>query len=146
MIFEPVKEGYTLTQVALAIRFGCDASTIRRQTKLRALNGETVSGYVRGRHATWREHWKARRYHTGTLHGYEFVRREGDVERVTVVLWGQDKDTHMLKSVAGNLKELHSLTNKRIKDGSVSMLGVQALADNIAWLDDLIERVDRPAD
>ena len=138
-IWEPVNEGSTLSQIGLAIRLGCDPSTIRRM-------GQKPSGYVQGRHATWREHWEEQRYATGALRGYRFVRREGDIERVTVMRIVQDKDPHMLKSILGNLQELKSMTSKRIKDGSISMLGVQALADNIEWLQDFIERADRPAD
>lgn len=135
----PVSAGYTLSQRGLALRFECGPSTIRRQMRMR--NGGRVSGYVRGKHCTWREHWEPLRYQNGRLHGYRFVERGDSVEQVRLVAINQDKDVYYLKSILGQLREFKAGVGVR-----GPCLSSEVLADNVDWLDCFIDRCERPAD
>jgi hypothetical protein len=55
-----------------------------------------------------------------------------------------EQEIHYLKSILGNLRELKSFTNKRMKSGAISVLGAMVLTDNIEWLEDFVERADGP--
>lgn len=57
-----------------------------------------------------------------------------------------EQDLHYLKSILGHLREFKAFTTQRVRKGTVSMLGVEALADNIDWLDCFIDRTERKPD
>lgn len=52
------------------------------------------------------------------------------------------KPTDYLRSIKGNLDELHRLASLRLKRGEVSLRGLEVLADNRAWLADYIKELE----